>query len=295
MLKQIEAKNACEKSKMQKGIEWMDKRATIELAVFDWAGTTTDYGSQAPIQVFDQTFSKKGLSFTREEINAPMGMEKRAHIRAMLSTERGTKRWEDAYGRMWNEEDVEELYQSFEQTLSEVVAEHSQLIPGVAESIAQLRKMGIKIGSTTGYTSEMMQYVLPVAKEGGYDPDCVITPDMTGHSRPSPFMVYECMRRMNVYPASRVVKVGDTVMDILEGKNAGAWTIGILVGSNLIGLSEQEYCNTSKDELEQLKKSASKRYADAGADLVIDSIKELPEAICTLNSRLAEMGEVAVH
>ena len=52
----------------------------IQLVVFDWAGTTTDFGSQAPTQVFDRTFSQYGLHFSQQEINAPMGMEKKAHM-----------------------------------------------------------------------------------------------------------------------------------------------------------------------------------------------------------------------
>ena len=57
---------------------------TIRLVVFDWAGTTVDYGSSAPSEVFDRVFTKAGLHFTREEINRPMGMEKRAQIRRPL-------------------------------------------------------------------------------------------------------------------------------------------------------------------------------------------------------------------
>lgn len=266
----------------------MSQENHIQLVVFDWAGTTTDYGSQAPVKVFERTFSQKGIQFTKEEINQPMGMEKKAHIRTMLSTPRGTQLWKEALGRMWNEEDVEELYQSFEKTLSEVVAEYSKPIDGVAETVEKLRQMGIKIGSTTGYTSEMMEYVLPVAAKGGYAPDCVITPDVTGHSRPSPFMLYECMRQMDVYPASRVVKVGDTKMDILEGKNAGAWTVGTLIGSNLMGLSEEEYQKASQAEIEERKKYAAEQYQMAGADRIIDSIRQLPEVILQLNARLEE-------
>lgn len=266
----------------------MNEKNKVELVVFDWAGTTTDYGSQAPVQVFDRTFSDIGLHFTKEEINAPMGMEKKAHIRSMLSQERGKAMWESVFGRPWNEVDIQHLYQSFENTLSKVVAQYSIPIPGVAAAVDELRKEGIKIGSTTGYTSEMMEYVLPVAKEGGYAPDTVVTPDITGHSRPSPFMIYECMRRSNVYPASHVVKVGDTVMDILEGKNAGAWTVGIIIGSNLMGMSQEEYDAAEKEDIARKKKEVEQIYLEAGADYVIDSIRELPETILKINLRLAE-------
>ena len=57
----------------------------IELAVFDWAGTTVDYGSSAPAVVFERTFAQEGIHFTRQEINAFMGMEKKGHIRSLQS------------------------------------------------------------------------------------------------------------------------------------------------------------------------------------------------------------------
>ena len=99
-------------------------------------------------------------------------------------------------------------------------------------------------------------------------------------------MLYECMRLFGVYPAKRVVKDGDTVTDIAEGKNAGAWSIGILKGSNLLGLTEDEYNSLSAEELAKYKAKAKQKYLDAGADMVIDSIRELPDAIEEINNRL---------
>ena len=48
----------------------------IQMVVFDWAGTTVDYGSSAPSVVFDRVFTEAGLHLTREEINRPMGLRK---------------------------------------------------------------------------------------------------------------------------------------------------------------------------------------------------------------------------
>ena len=81
-------------------------------------------------------------------------------------------------------------------------------------------------------------------------------------------------------------------MDMREGKNAGAFSIGILTGSNLLGLTPEEYAAMPAEELAARKADASQRYIEAGADLVIDSIRDLPAAIEELNRRLAQ-GEVA--
>lgn len=264
----------------------MSSEKKIEMVVFDWAGTTVDYGSAAPMEVFKRVFKNAGISLSRDEINGPMGMEKKAHIRALLSLENATLQWKKHYNRDWNEQDVEELYNKFEEVLYEVVADYSTAIDGVVETVAELRTNGIKIGSTTGYNDEMMKRVIPAAEKSGYKPDCIITPDVTGIGRPSPFMLYECMRQMNVYPTSAVVKVGDTIADIKEGKNAGAWSIGILTASNLLGLTEEEYINLDRNALAELKEVTAKKYYDAGADIVIDSISELPNAILLINKKM---------
>lgn len=266
----------------------MQTKEKIELVIFDWAGTTVDYGSGAPSAVFGKVFHEAGVDLTKEEIDRPMGMEKRAHIRQLLSTESGSKQWEEKYGRPWNEEDVTDLYEKFEATLHEMVTDRSDPLDGVVETVARLREAGLKIGSTTGYNDWMMEQVRPRAAAGGYEPDCVVTPDTTGIGRPSPFMLYECMRQLNVYPASHVVKVGDTTVDMEEGVNAGAFCVGILTGSSLLGLTEEQYASLSEEELEARKEAAADKYFEAGADLVIDSIRDLPEAIETLNQYLAE-------
>ena len=255
----------------------------VKMVVFDWAGTTVDYGSCAPMEVFKRVFDEAGVALTREEINGPMGMEKKAHIRSLLSLETASKQLEEKYGRAWNEDDVEKLYETFEVKLHEVVAEYSTPIEGIIDTVEKLRSMGIRIGSTTGYNDEMMKQVIPAAKKAGYEPDCVITPDVTGIGRPTPFMLYEAMRRLNVYPVKSVVKVGDTITDIYEGKNAGAWSVGILKGSNLLGLTEEEYNAMPADELNKLKEITKEKYLNAGADFVIDNITELPEAIEKIN------------
>ena len=156
----------------------------IELVVFDWAGTTVDYGSSAPSAVFGRVFSASGIHLTRAEINAPMGMEKKAHIRQLLSCASGKKQWAEKYGRPWNEADVERLYEEFEATLSQVVEEYSAPLPGVPETLAALREMGLKIGSTTGYNARIMEQVIPKARALGYAADCVVTPDVTGEGPP---------------------------------------------------------------------------------------------------------------
>ena len=99
-------------------------------------------------------------------------------------------------------------------------------------------------------------------------------------------MVYENVTRLGVFPMSTVVKVGDTLSDIGEGLNAGAWTVGVIKGSSELGLSEQEVLALEPSEWEWRRKKVSDRMKEAGAHYVIETIVELEDVIADINDRL---------
>ena len=259
----------------------------IKLAVFDWAGTTVDYGCFAPVQVFLEIFKEKGIDVTLEEARAPMGLLKIDHIKAMLSGERVAGLWEEKYKRKWNEEDVNELYSTFETKLFKILAEYTEPVPHCVETIKKIREMGIKIGSTTGYTQEMMEIVTAGAAEKGYTPDFYITPSLVPAGRPAPYMIYQNMLVLEEWDSDCVIKVGDTISDIKEGRNAKVWTVGLLKGSSELGLSKEEVETIEESELkEKMEYTAQKMFA-AGAHFVIEDISKVPMIIGVINKRLA--------
>lgn len=247
-----------------------------QMIVFDWAGTTVDYGCLAPVQAFIEVFRYFGIEPTMEEVRQPMGMLKKDHIRAMLNMERISNLWENKYKRKWTEEDVEELYDIFEAKLLGTLDQFAELKPYVQETVEELRKRGIKIGSTTGYTDKMMEIVVPKAKENGYEPDVWFSPDaVEGFGRPYPYMVFKNMQALGISGVNQVMKVGDTISDIKEGKNAGVYTLGVLEGSSEMGLSKEEYEALSQKEKEELLLKVKEKFLEAGADGVIRNMKEL--------------------
>ena len=71
----------------------------IKAVIFDWAGTTVDYGCMAPVQAFVEVFKQYGIEPTMEEVRKPMGMLKIDHIRTMLQMERICGLWVEKYGK----------------------------------------------------------------------------------------------------------------------------------------------------------------------------------------------------
>ena len=244
--------------------------------IFDWAGTTVDYGSFAPVQAFIEAFEAFGITPTLEEVRKPMGMLKIDHVRTMLSMERISALWEEKYGKAWTETDVKKIYELSEKKILEIVDQFAEPKPYVKETIEELRKMGLKIGSTTGYTDEMMEIVVPAAKEAGYEPDCWFSPDSVGKlGRPYPYMIFKNMQALKLKDVSKVMKVGDTVADIKEGKNAGMVSVGIVEGSSVMGLTEEEYNTLPEEVKEALYHKVAGTYYAAGADHVVRDIRDI--------------------
>lgn len=258
----------------------------IKAVIFDWAGTTIDYGCFSPLGAFIHTFSEFGLDLSINEARGPMGMLKIDHIRALLTIPRIKKQFIAQYKRESNEDDVKKLYEVFEKSIFDTLADYATLNPFVLDSIKFLRQNDIKIGTTTGYTKEMMDIILPIAKKNGYEPDCCIASDELGYGRPYPYMIYENARRLNVYPQKHIVKIGDTVLDMQEGKNAGCKNIGLVLGSSILGLSKDEVENLPKETLENLKNKAKVELYEAGADIVIDDLSTLANALQQIDETL---------
>ena len=252
----------------------------IEAVIFDWAGTTIDYGSFAPVQAFIEAFEEYGITPTIQEVREPMGMLKREHIKTMLQMERIHNEWVRVHGREVTEEDIDKVYQSSETSIFKILDKFAEPKPHVLEIVNALRQQGIKIGSTTGYTDAMMDIVVPLAKENGYVPDCWCSPNAVENmGRPYPYMIFYNMQKLGIKDVRNVIKVGDTVADIKEGLAAGAVSVGVIEGSSVMGLSEAEYQALSEEEKKAACDRVRKVLEDAGADYVIQNMSGLPALI----------------
>ncbi|RED85562.1 phosphonoacetaldehyde hydrolase [Cohnella phaseoli] len=255
--------------------------------VLDWAGTTVDYGCMAPVQAFMEVFRSLGLEPTMEEVRAPMGLLKWDHIKTMLEMPRISRQFEERMGRSFTDEDVDRIHELFEPKLLGSLERFSHPMASVVEIVERLRADGMKIGATTGYTDTMMRIVAETARKDGYEPDCWITPDSVGgKGRPYPYMIYTNMIRLDMGLPIQVVKVGDTASDMQEARNAGVWAIGILKGSSMLGLSEEETASMPASDLEALLEKAKRQYIEQGAHDVVEIFSQLPDAVERINRRL---------
>ena len=265
-------------------------RDRLQAVVFDWAGTTVDYGSMAPIRVLQKIFADRGIEITEEEARRDMGVLKKDHIRALLGMPRIAGEWQRRCRRAPGEPEVESLFADFIPQQAACLTECSSVIAGVTDVVQRLRDRGLKIGSTTGYTRPLMDILLPHATAQGYAPDCTLCPDDVGAGRPAPWMMYESAVRMKVYPLEAVVKVGDTISDVEEGLNAGTWTVGVTQTGNMIGVTEEQWRELPQGERWARLKDARRKFLDAGAHYVIDTLTGIHDVVNQIDTRL-QAGE----
>ena len=261
----------------------------VEAVIFDWAGTTVDFGSFAPTTIFVEAFRKAyDFDISLKEARGPMGMGKWDHIRALGDDPAISARWQAQFGCAMSDEDVDLVYETFMPLQIAKVGEHADLIPGTLETTAWLREQGIKIGSCSGYPRPVMEVLQQAAAERGYTPDCVIaTGDLKAGSRPGPWMALQNVQELGVNAVSHCIKVDDSAPGIYEGHNAGMWTVGLSLSGNESGLTLEEFLAADEATKADARNKASVNLEKAGAHYIIDTIADLPGVVKAVQQRIA--------
>ena len=196
----------------------------IKMVVFDMAGTTINENNVV-YKTLRRAINEIGYDFSLNEVLAEgAGKEKLQAIKDILrlrTVERNDEFAEDVYRNFMV------LLASAYQTL-EITAQ-----PGAEVLFEKLRQKGILVVLNTGYDFKTAQTIMKkVGWEEGNPVDAMVTATQVQHNRPMPDMIHYAMNRFGLTVAQVVAKVGDSRVDIEEGKNAGCGlTIGITTGA----------------------------------------------------------------
>lgn len=258
----------------------------VRAVIFDLSGTVLDFGSRGPVVAFMELFARHGVPVTEAQARGPMGLHKRDHIQTMLSDPVVREQWIQKHRTEPDNEIVHALHAELKQVQTEVLEQHSELIPGVLETTAELDRRGIPFSTTTGFDSEMIGGLVRSVTAGGFRPKVFVCPDMAGGGRPAPWMAHYAAREMNVYPMSQIVKVGDTPADIAEAQNAGMWAVSVVASGNEIGLSRANLDALPSQEREARFAAARDKFRRLGARYVINSVAELMPVIDEIDRKI---------
>ncbi len=202
-------------------------KQTVELVVFDIAGTTVKENG-AVTWAFRNALQYYGYHVPESEITLLMGYKKTKAIEIML------KMYEQDPDII-TDRLIDEVHSYFLQQMINYYDLTNDLIPApdAEEVFALLKDMGIKVALNTGFSKAITEVIMDrLGWVKNRKVDYVISSDEVESGRPDPFMIRNIMRQAGINDAKRVIKVGDTEVDINEGKNAGClYSIGITTGA----------------------------------------------------------------
>jgi len=219
-----------------------------ELVVFDIAGTTVTDNNNVN-DAFRGAFEKAGYPVALAEVNYIMGYRKIEAIKILL---------EKFYpAQLNNEQLIQQIHNQFTEDMCAYYLHTADLypLPFAEEIFSFLHSKNIKIGLDTGFTKIITDTII---QRLGWDKnglvDVVISSDEVPQGRPYPFMIQSIMEQLNISDAKQVVKVGDTEVDVAEGRNAACGLV--------VSVTTGSY---SREELEKFS-----------PDHIIGSLQELP-------------------
>lgn len=203
------------------------------------AGTTV-VDDKAIEDCFHQSCAMTGLNVSRKEINALMGYSKRWVFLQFWTEHLGV-------GHKDITRNVDDSYDLFCSLLEEhYLTADIAAAPHALEVFGYLRLRGVKVVLNTGFYRKVTDIILArLGWDRGLNDNYVgndfsvidmsICSDEVKMGRPHPHMIKKAMRQFRIRDPKQVVKVGDTPVDLEEGRNAGCLlTIGVLNGSHTL-------------------------------------------------------------
>ena len=217
----------------------------IEMVIFDMAGTTINEDNIV-YKTLQKAINNFGVEVDLHGVLAiGAGQEKLNAIKDIVKV----------YGSDTDIAKSEDIFKSFISMLD--TAYHAYPItamPNAASVLMELRKKNILVVLNTGYDKKTAQFILEKINWNQYEHfDLLVTASDVKNSRPAPDMIEYAMNKFSLMDTKNIIKVGDSKIDIEEGKNANClYSIGITTGAQ---------------NLEQLK--------EANPDYIIHNLSEL--------------------
>lgn len=204
----------------------------IELVVFDMAGTTVNEDNlvyKTVCKVINDAGYEVSLAQTLEY---GAGKEKLQAIKDILRA---------CTPVVEVEQQAQLIFRNFKKHLEDAYNTFPiKTFDGMEDFFQVLRANDIKVVLNTGYDAKTANKLLAKLNwHVGHTIDGLITADDVEVGRPSPEMIHKAMKQFNIVDAQRVLKAGDSIIDIEEGKNANCGVVvGVLTGAQHRALLE---------------------------------------------------------
>lgn len=197
----------------------MDK---VELVIFDMAGTTVQDRGEVP-DAFAGALAEHGILVSPNQLDAVRGSSKRQAVLRLVPA--GPEQQSRAAA----------VYDSFRRRLMRRYrSDGVRPIAGAASTFRWLRERGVRVALNTGFDRETTALLLDALGWDGRVFDAVVCGDDVARGRPAPYLIFRAMEEAGAGSVHGVANVGDTILDLRAGHNAGVrWNVGVLSGAHL--------------------------------------------------------------
>ena len=200
------------------------KPQDLDFILFDMIGTTvqdSNKGTSVILTSFVQAFENNHIPVSYQVVNQQRGKTKRTAIEIILKE----------FGADLSI--VEKVYADFMSLLKQSIDQFRSM-PDALAIFQTLQSHGIKIGIGSGLPLLFMKALLKHIQWDESLFDYVNSSDELAYGRPHPIMIQDAMRTLGLHDPSRILKVGDTAVDVLEGQAAGVRTAMVLTGTQTV-------------------------------------------------------------
>ncbi len=203
----------------------------IKLVIFDMSGTTVRDKGQV-VNAFASALAQHDIDVTHDQLNRVRGSSKQEAVLSFIP---------ECPNRIHR---AEMIYASFRKNLVEQYNRTGiEPIAGAEEIFGWLRERGIFVALNTGFDTEITQSLLISLKWNQGVVDAVVCGDQVTRGRPAADLIFRTMKETGITSVKHVATVGDTVLDLEAGQNAGVrWNIGVLSGAHSRELLERAPC-----------------------------------------------------
>jgi phosphonatase-like hydrolase len=196
----------------------------ISMIVFDMAGTTIDENNIV-YKTLQTAINHFGVTVDLDTVLAiGAGKEKLNAITDIVK----------ACGKTSDLENTTAMFTYFLDSLSLAYQNYDiQPMKGAENVLLSLRNKNILVVLNTGYDKQTANFILDkIQWKQSYHFDLLVTATDVQQARPAPDMITYAMNLFSIHDGRKIVKVGDSKIDIEEGKNAKClYSIGVTTGA----------------------------------------------------------------
>jgi phosphonatase-like hydrolase len=198
----------------------------LELVIFDLGGTTIRDSGQVP-ETFVSVLRSYGIEVSDQDVQQARGASKREVIRQFVKDRHPSAN-----------HDIEaltsQIFGAFRETLAKRYSNDGvEVLPRVIDTFNWLHRNQVKIAINTGFDRYITSLILQSVGWGKDIIHTLVCGDDVTQGRPAPYLIFRAMERLGIIDVHNVAVVGDTILDLQAGWNAGVrLNIGVWSGAH---------------------------------------------------------------